>query len=102
MSVSPRATSTYRLPRTMPLIACCATIVAVTRSVPLQGSPGQVRLCLHVVDGIHLGVLFVLVELDATGDADEILGRCQRVADRLRVLGAALDHIGDQHDLIVG
>ena len=26
----------------------------------------------------------------------------KRVADRLRVLGAALHHVGDQHDLVVG
>src|SRR5882757_9105382 len=83
-------------------MACCATIVAVTSLVPLQGVPGQIRLGLHVVDGVHLGVLVVLVELDTAGDAGESLGGGQRVADRLRVLGAALYHIGDQHDLVVG
>ena len=50
-------------------------------SVPVQRLPGQIRLRLHVMDGVHLDVLVVRVELDAAGDTGEILGRRQDVAD---------------------
>src|SRR5262249_18499153 len=43
-----------------------------------------------------------LVELHAAGHAGKILRRRQAVADRLRVPGAAVDHVGDQDDLVVG
>src|SRR6185437_12853187 len=53
------------------------------------------------MDGIHLSVLVGFVELHAAGDAGIALGRGEAVANRLCVLAPALDHICDQHDLIV-
>src|SRR5215475_3620574 len=83
-------------------MACWMTIAAVTRSVPLQGIPRQVRPGLHVVDRILPDVLVRLVELHAAGDADEVLRGGECVADWFCVRGAALHDVGDQHDLVVG
>src|SRR4051794_20034005 len=54
------------------------------------------------MDGVHLDVLVGLVELDASGNAGIALGGSKPIADGLSILSAALDHIGDQHNLVVG
>ena len=54
------------------------------------------------MDRVHLDVLIRLVELDAAGHAGKILCGRHDVADRLRVLAAAANHVGDDANLIEG
>ena len=54
------------------------------------------------MDRIHLDVLVSLVEFNTASDTRKVLGAGERIANRLPVFSTALDHIGDQHDLIVG
>src|SRR6516164_8075043 len=87
----------------MPLIPCWRMMVSMAvRLIPLQGFPRQIRLGLHVMDGIHFDILVGLVELDASSHTGKILGCGEPIADRLRIFGASLYHIGNQDNLIVG
>src|SRR5437762_5358297 len=70
--------------------------------IPAQRRPGQVVLGLHVMDGVHLDVLVMGVELDTAGHAREALGGRKNVADALGVLAATAHDVGDHHDLVVG
>src|SRR5215469_4660613 len=87
----------------MPLIPCWRTTVSMYAGlIPLQRFPRQIGLGLHVMDRVHFDVLIGFVERDASCDPEKILGRGQPVADRLSTIRTALDHVGDQHDLVVG
>src|SRR6202048_1547126 len=70
-------------------------------SIPRKRLPRKIRQRLHVMDGVHPDVLIVLVELDAAGDAMEILRRRERIADRLGILAAAANDVRNQKNLVI-
>src|SRR5919198_6005968 len=106
MSVSPSATSTYRLPSTTPLMACWRTTVRASATrrrglLPVEHLPRGVGLRLHVMDRVRHDVLIGLVELHAARHALKTAGVGEQIADRLRILAAATDDIGHEQRLIV-
>src|SRR5215472_13678583 len=52
------------------------------------------------MDRIHLDVLVAIVEFDTAGHAWKVLRRGHGIADRLRVLAAAANDVGDNQNLV--
>src|ERR687886_2619373 len=107
MSVSPSATSTYRLPRTTPLMACWRTTVRASGTrrrglLPVEHLPRGVGLRLHVVDRVGHDVLVGLVELHAARHALKAARVGEQIADGLRILAAAAYDVRHQQDLVIG